>query len=864
MRSDVLGEPFGRYTLLAPLRQGGMGALYLASQGDPGMQKLCVIKTALPQLAGAESVERFRDEAKLVVRLSHGNLVPVFDAGTVHSDHGDELYLAMEYVDGKDLRTVWNRCAQMGIAFPVDVAVYLARELLRGLHHAHSFASIALVHRDVSPSNVLLSFSGEVRLTDFGLAASAMKRQHTAPGVVYGKVSYMSPEQARGERLDGRADLYSVGLILWELLTGRQRFPRSDRDLIEKVRAPERLSPSAITSRVETGLEEIVMRALEPRLTDRYPDCEAFRAALAGHLAKMAPTIDNTRVSQFLARLFGDEIARERAEHQNLLDRAAHLKQGSQRTLAAVRPSESGGLLGATLDRRYRVRKLIGEGGMGLVYEGEHLEIGRRVAIKVLHAALTRDAELVARFRSEARAAARIGHPHIVEVFDSGTTANGAVYLVMEYLEGRDLCRAIMAEGQFDVQRAVAVARQICEALEAAHTAGILHRDLKPENIFLTEREGCRDFVKVLDFGIAKALDKPDDRASRMTRPGLTMGTPEYMAPEQATGGTVDRRGDIYSVGAILYEMLTGRPPHEGNHILEVLTRKVTTPPTPIDEFRSDVPHALTKAVMRALSVAPTSRPESMAAFASELDLAVRPVNRPTSWHGIDRRSGDRRARSRSSHLAGLIASVVALGATVVLVFALSASHIPSVGRMTRPKLVEEAELGAHGFEHSLQSLEPKPVLAIATRPIIPTAPPAEKEMSASRLPRPERVSAATTLEVHHLLRAARSALAAGRYPEAESLFTKLRISGTERAASLVGLAEVSFQKGSYTEAARLGRKALEAGGGIAARMVLGNSEFRLERYGQAIEQYEAVLRLDRAHSEARANLQAAQRRKGT
>src|SRR6185369_17101603 len=164
-------RPFGRYTLLGNLGQGGMGALYLGCQGHSGMEKLCVIKTVLPGLADREYSGRFRDEAKIVVKLSHGNLVPVFDAGVVPTERGDEMYIAMEYVEGKDLRAVWNRCAHKGVAFPVDIAVYIARELARGLYHAHTFGGYQLVHRDVSPPNILLSFSGEVRLTDFGLAA---------------------------------------------------------------------------------------------------------------------------------------------------------------------------------------------------------------------------------------------------------------------------------------------------------------------------------------------------------------------------------------------------------------------------------------------------------------------------------------------------------------------------------------------------------------------------------------------------------------------------------------------------------------------------------------------------------------------
>src|SRR5437762_8637579 len=212
-----------------------MGALYLAVTGDRGLERLLVIKTVLPHLADAEYIARFRDEAKVVVKLSHGNLIPVFDAGVV----GGEMLLAMDFVEGRDLRAVWNRCAKKQVAFPIDVAVHIVKELCRGLAYAHSFHDLKLVHRDVSPPNVLLAFSGEVKLTDFGLASSTLKIEKTAPGVIYGKVSYMSPEQARGEVIDGRTDLYTAGVLLWELLTGRQLFPLGDKqpgDVLQEVK----------------------------------------------------------------------------------------------------------------------------------------------------------------------------------------------------------------------------------------------------------------------------------------------------------------------------------------------------------------------------------------------------------------------------------------------------------------------------------------------------------------------------------------------------------------------------------------------------------------------------------------------------
>src|SRR5215831_13234449 len=312
---------FGKYHLLAPLAQGGMGALYLAVSGDSGLEKLCVIKTVLPHLADSEYVARFRDEAKVVVKLSHGNLVPVFDAGQV----GGEIFVAMDFVEGKDLRAVWNRCARRGVAFPVDIAVYIVKELCRGLSYAHGFRDLELVHRDVSPPNILISFTGEVKLTDFGLASSTLKMEKTAPGVIYGKVSYMAPEQARGEPLDGRTDLYAAGIILWELLTGRQLFPQVEgqpTDLATRAKDPHPDPPSRRAPRVPPLLDEIVVRALASDRDLRYQNGEEMRAALAGWLAREAPATDAARMEKFVTGLFAEDMARERAERGTLVVKA--------------------------------------------------------------------------------------------------------------------------------------------------------------------------------------------------------------------------------------------------------------------------------------------------------------------------------------------------------------------------------------------------------------------------------------------------------------------------------------------------------------------------------------------------------------
>jgi serine/threonine protein kinase len=285
---------------------------------------------------------------------------------------------------------------------------------------------------------------------------------------------------------------------------------------------------------------------------------------------------------------------------------------------------ELANLVGEVVDGRYRVERLLGTGGMGAVYEAEHIEIGKKVALKVLHPQFSRQADLVARFRREARAASKVGHPNIVDVTDSGTTSNGDVYFVMERLDGLDLGEVLRHERRVAPDRTVQIGTQICRALSAAHAAGIIHRDLKPENIFLVSRDGNADFVKVLDFGIAKQDMGNQNHPRRLTTPGIAMGTPEYMAPEQAAGKAIDGRVDIYSVGAILYEMLTGEPPHAGPNVMDILTKKATQAPTAPRQLNQDVPEPLEHVVLACLEREPDDRPQTMGALEYELNKSMK------------------------------------------------------------------------------------------------------------------------------------------------------------------------------------------------------------------------------------------------
>src|SRR3954471_18290710 len=239
-----------RYVLLKPLGEGGMGEVFMSSSGRAGVTRVCALKIVRnfhPERDAEDLTQRFLDEAKVVTQLTHENLVYVFDFGIVDR----KGYLAMEYVPGKTLTEVWNRCAQRRIGFPTGVSLFLAGEVLSALAYAHKAGGLGLVHRDVSPSNVMVAYTGGIKVIDFGLAKWQAKVSETAAGINWGKLNYMSPEQHHGKPVDHRSDLFSAGVIIWELLTGRQLFPNA------KARAEMREipPPSRFNSSVTPGLD---------------------------------------------------------------------------------------------------------------------------------------------------------------------------------------------------------------------------------------------------------------------------------------------------------------------------------------------------------------------------------------------------------------------------------------------------------------------------------------------------------------------------------------------------------------------------------------------------------------------------------
>jgi len=261
----------------------------------------------------------------------------------------------------------------------------------------------------------------------------------------------------------------------------------------------------------------------------------------------------------------------------------------------------------------YNVTALLGEGGMGVVYLVEHPVIGRKAALKVIHPDFARSPEVVSRFITEAKSINQIGHEHIVDVTDFGTTPAGDFYFIMEYLQGKSLGAAIQDAAPFPAERAVRIALQIADALRASHEHGVVHRDVKPDNILLVAHGDEGDFVKVLDFGLAKLMG-PGQITTRNTRTGTVVGTPYYMSPEQCEGkDEIDHRADIYSLGVMLFEMLTGKLPFGGTGYGEVLLKHMAVPAPAARSIVPSVPPALDAILFRALAKSPSDRFQSMA-----------------------------------------------------------------------------------------------------------------------------------------------------------------------------------------------------------------------------------------------------------
>lgn len=637
--ADIVRLPrmMGRWLLLKRLARGGMGDVYLAaSTGIEGAERPCIVKTVRRDQASDKSmVIRFLDEFRVQAQLNHPGVAQVMEA--VVGDEG-EPYAVVEFVEGRSIAEAQHRANQLGfrIAWPEAVAIIL--EMAQSLEHVHTRqgldgAALRIVHRDLSPQNVMVGFSGEVKVIDFGTARGTNRRCRTVGGVVYAKPGYIAPEVSRGETGDGRVDLYALGIMLWELASGRS-FLGSDPHRHLQLVAEGRMPVPAVANICSAPefLDEIIARLTANKPEHRYAGSQLAVSDLAKLMAMAPPAPDGIRgtrprISRLLRNLWPTEPDRTRAEFARLLRGAKERLTVNTplRDAASLTPTKSNSaqIIDVLRGTHYRLLKLVASSDEAEVHEAEHAELGRRSILKVLPSALAASPAALERFRSEAKALARLSHPNIVALHEVGTAGDGRPYIAMERVNGETLANRVRREGAMDQDEAIGVVRQLLRGLQAAHREGILHLDLKPDNVLLA-KDGS---VRIVDFGMSSVVRDAGLTPSRSGKDSITVnGTPEYMAPEQVLGSRVDSRTDVYAVGCILFELLTGHPIFERSARIAQLGKHLHDAPI---SLRDRAPGkrfspAMQAIVEKALQKSPSERFASAQLFLDSLDEAER------------------------------------------------------------------------------------------------------------------------------------------------------------------------------------------------------------------------------------------------
>jgi serine/threonine protein kinase len=582
----MIGSTIVGHRIEARLGEGGMGVVYRARHEQLG--KLRALKLLPPHLAQDRQFrERFEREWRLAAAIEHPSIVEILDAGEAEG----RLYIVMRLIDGADLATV---VAAQGALEPVRVT-HILEQIGDALDAAHA---AGLVHRDVSPRNILVAASDRAYLADFGVARATAATGLTRTGYFVGNLDYASPEQIEGKAIDGRADIYALGGVLYTSLTGRTPFERETEVQVMYAHLNEAPpAPSAVREDLPPALDDVVAKAMAKTPDTRFQSCAEFVEAL-----RTAVTPAGS-VTSLPASALGNGAP----------GKATLLPDG------LLTP---GSVLG-----EYRIEALIGRGGMGIVYLAERPRLGSKVALKLLSAELAADERFRDRFVRESQMASALDHPNIIPVYDAAE-ADGRAFIAMRYVDGPSLKALLEETGSLDLERALNLLAQVGSALDAAHESNLIHRDVKPANILIA-KGGASSFgehVYLTDFGVSKRVGSH----SGLTATGQFVGTLSYAAPEQIEGKSVDGRADLYAAACVLYEMLAGSPPFKRDNDVALLWAHVTEPPPRLSEVRSDLPPDLDAAIARGMAKSPDDRQPSCAQLIAEVRAACQ--TRTAAW----------------------------------------------------------------------------------------------------------------------------------------------------------------------------------------------------------------------------------------
>ncbi len=567
--SAVSGGTISHYQVLGLLDREEAATVYRARDGRD--DRLVALEV-LPAPSDPEALERLRRDAEAAVALGHPHISAALEIGET-AEGG--IYVARALADGEPLGNRIDRGPM-----PPEQAVGLASQVAAALGRAHD---AGLIHRNLRPANILMTADGQARVAGFGLA-------WIVEGV--GGLAYRSPEQLQGGPVDFRTDVWSLGVILYEMLTGRLPFRGADRDAISQAILERVPVPVAkINPGIPPELDEVVLLALAKPPAER-PVMDDLLVILRGVLAGGELAGAEATVVQVPGLRSG-------YPEPEPVPAAPKSAEGSRPGAGMEQPGDGDGFDGGRWIAHYRIVDTFGGGAMGTVYKAEDTRLKRTVAIKLLPPEMTRDAGSKARFLQEAQAASALDHSNICTIHEVGETEDGELYLAMAAYDGETV-KAKIARGPLPVAEAVEIARQTALGLAKAHREGIVHRDIKPANLVVTG-DGV---VKIVDFGIAKLRG-----AGGLNVAGSFLGTPSYMSPEQARGEEVDPRADVWSLGVVLYEMLAGTRPFRGGEDLKaVLHSLLKDRPAPLGRLRPEVPPELERIVGGMLAKSPGER----------------------------------------------------------------------------------------------------------------------------------------------------------------------------------------------------------------------------------------------------------------
>jgi serine/threonine-protein kinase len=659
-----------------------MGEVMLAATlGVEGAERPVIVKTIRSEHKTDQSFNaRFLDEARVQAQLEHPGVAQVFEA-TRDEDSG-EPYVIVEHVDGRSLGDVRARALATGQAIEWHEAVAVCQLVAEALAHVHDRLdpqgrNLSIVHRDLSPQNVMVSYEGEVKIIDFGTARGENRRCHTVSGVVYAKPGYTAPEVANGDSGDFRVDLYALGVMLWELCAGRRFLTGDASDHMAAVAKNSRNLPAvAELAGAPAALDHVIEKLTSFDRDRRYSRSKQAARELALLLGK-AKELESgergvrARVQGLMARLFEGESAKMRREFQRLVAEAR--KQFTDRSekqtpvvndpqpLLEMR-EESDGMLPGT---RYRLGREMGRGATSVVHQAEHVDLGRTVALKVVLPEHREDEEAGARIQREARVLSALALPGVVRLIDVGKARDGRPFSVLELCEGETLAARLERTQGANWREALELTGKLLDILDRVHAAGVVHRDVKPSNVVV----GTDGDLTLLDFGISLGdLEPKPLETPAPARPTVAIfGTPEYMAPEQAARpDEVDARADIYAVGSILYELLTGRLPFVHDSAAVLLEQKTQgSPEAPSERAPArQIPREVDELVLTALARHASLRFASAAAMRKAITSALAMPE-------------TRRSRRRA-------AGFVAIAAAMLGAAGLLAAHGSTVGHSVR------------------------------------------------------------------------------------------------------------------------------------------------------------------------------------